>query len=642
LALTSEKAFELLGLPMMATETEIKRAYRKLALRTHPDHNTAPNAKDQMILLTEAYETAMRMWRERDAREKAKRKRAERREQAARQKAEKAEREAREQAEREAKEKAEAAAREAEEQRAKEQAERAQREWTQALLAFQHADWAIQILQAIAGGGKTRELTCAIAAERFANVVFAAPTIDLLNEIEVWLKEWGCIAPTVTIHSGGHATRAVRDRLTKWFIQQHDKGDPPAVLLASHQAMAYLATPSDAGRYDLIFDETPDVCGFIQMQMPRRHFVITALIKPIDYLPGVVRLECGDGANDRKFLATIAGNGIGMIEYDMVDSVFQPLAASVLNPHTVVLCSEDAWVDLTSGARPKVLGGELDVLCVTHPAKFKPWRSVTIAAARVRMSLTCLLWERLFQQPLCVHSLQPRLPQRHVNGHRLAIRYFFEERATRSTLSLSSTTGDSMQGGMVKAVAEYFGDREFLWSLPQPTDKGGVKNTFWHNGRGPAFKPTLRLGGKSFGQNVYREHTRLALLSVILFTPGQYQLLLALGLTQEEIDQAHSWTILYQDLLRSAIRDEQGDEVEVIVPCLPSAKALATEFDGCTIARMPDHLIPQRAGQQKRGPKPREHKMSDAERQRKSRANRRARAEREREKQAENADVSQR
>jgi hypothetical protein len=48
--------YEILGLPTNSTIEEIKKAYRKKARLCHPDINPAPDAKDQFISITEAYE----------------------------------------------------------------------------------------------------------------------------------------------------------------------------------------------------------------------------------------------------------------------------------------------------------------------------------------------------------------------------------------------------------------------------------------------------------------------------------------------------------------------------------------------------------------------------------------------------------
>src|SRR5664279_2033634 len=48
--------YEILGLPVNSSIDEIKKAYRKKARLYHPDINPAPEAKDQFICITEAYD----------------------------------------------------------------------------------------------------------------------------------------------------------------------------------------------------------------------------------------------------------------------------------------------------------------------------------------------------------------------------------------------------------------------------------------------------------------------------------------------------------------------------------------------------------------------------------------------------------
>ena len=49
--------YKILEIPKTATQAEVKKAYRKLSLKYHPDKNSAPDAQSKFADISVAYDT---------------------------------------------------------------------------------------------------------------------------------------------------------------------------------------------------------------------------------------------------------------------------------------------------------------------------------------------------------------------------------------------------------------------------------------------------------------------------------------------------------------------------------------------------------------------------------------------------------
>ena len=108
--------------------------------------------------------------------------------------------------------------------------------------------------------------------------------------------------------------------------------------------------------------------------------------------------------------------------------------------------------------------------------------------------------------------------------------------------------------------------------------------------------------GRTHGLNheVYQQTYNVALLSIVNFTPPQYELLHRLGLTDEEIDKAMMLDIAYQDALRCNLRVMQSRApIHITVLDRRIADDLATMFENVRVQRYPQVAVP--ATRQKKG-----------------------------------------
>jgi hypothetical protein len=462
------------------------------------------------------------------------------------------------------------------------------------------ASMVVRTMTAPAGMGKTRGWARATArrgARRPAvmalsdtlHIILAAPTIDLIEQIAADLAAYGLAAPVVTtIHSRAPVAKGgVTPAMKRYYADT--RPDHEAILLVSHAAIFANPLPPDPASWDLVFDEMPETVSFIQIDGQVTHGHLSRRIKAQPLDNGLVALTPQDDFGAMGWLSRIGVNKPpdgGLVHY-------QELALALLHGHAV-FCPQTQWEELTltrwmPGQRSQ-FNGHLDILVLIPPIWFREFRSVTMMGASCLSHMTALLWSRIWQVEFR-DDPQFGLPRHHTVSQcrRLTLHWLYEERATRAFLARKAASGESMFLATCNAVAQFYGERDFLWSAPQPGEDRdhGVANDFWVR-RGKAFNPILRLPGRTHGLNrpEFLETHAAALLSVVNLTPEQFDLLHLFSLTDDEIDRALAFDVAYQDMARCAIRLTSGtDPCPITLLDQPTALEIAKRFPGCRVLR---------------------------------------------------------
>ena len=208
-----------------------------------------------------------------------------------------------------------------------------------------------------------------------------------------WLKHFNVQIPVAIIHSG-EGGRSVQERIGKWFDHQLKHPDPRGgILVVSHAAVLDMVPPVNGKTFDLAINEIPDVFSFNLKHIGFTHWWLTRYVTASAYRPGVLRLQPKDIAGPAyEKLQFIARNR----PLRRNQAVYAGLAAAVLDPHKWVVVLEAQWRDLVEPHSPRIFAGDLDVLTILHPDRFKPWRSIMLMGARAHRTMLHLLWSKLF------------------------------------------------------------------------------------------------------------------------------------------------------------------------------------------------------------------------------------------------------
>ncbi len=431
----------------------------------------------------------------------------------------------------------------------------------------------VYYVSAPCGGGKTLSLCNHIKADRERNILYVAPSVDLVNEIRERLDVMGVHADVITTETH---PKKVRRALTEYFEAAEDMGH---LLLVTHNA--YFGLPFFANRknWSIFIDEIPQVANPHTLEIPHHKGL---LLKHVDVMPwktdGLYVLQATNRSRLRKLL-----DG----PRDQIYDQFRGLFENLVSENYITFIDKMSWEKLNSD---EVFERQEEkknrVYCVSM-LNDKPFRGAAILGANIERSLIRKWLESTYrnkfeEQSELVAGLLPVQPV----GPRLRLRYFVPERNFSKHLAgLVTEDGKCLIDKMDDLARKELGGKPFLLFCNNDRKKASLKrlgpNATW-------------VSTYCYGLNTYKGFSQAYFSAAINFAPQHIRMLSELGLGPDDIHNSVAYETAYQAIMRSALRDPTSDAmVTAIVADQRTAEAIA-KITGCTdVAQIGDLIQPK-------------------------------------------------
>ena len=403
----------------------------------------------------------------------------------------------------------------------------------------------IQFVSAECGRGKTYA-TCKVISETIAerNHLYVAPTIKLLEQTKQELTKFGIAADSIHSDNTDAPIASILDYLRKANRQGH-------VLLITWAAYSSLPYFHSRESWNIYIDELPQLDHYYKPMVPyNKEFILEhiEIDRSINETIGVVK-----AINPNRLKYHLKHKA-------MKDDVYR-LFYDLLND--VAGINKDVFVDLASwdkifervqiDSEPE--GNQVYFLSAFNPYLFK---GTTLLGANIEESM---LYDWLSRYHHCLFvenkAIASNLREKTILGSRVKVSYFLKDKNWSKSIrnkSLKNGNNNSVMDAVEKGVEKLIGNDPFL--LVANNDyKGGLS----------VLPNATRIAVDSKGMNAYQDFTRIVHLPALNREPKHCAMLTNLGFSPETIRISTGYEVLYQNLMRTALRNpESKDIVEVI------------------------------------------------------------------------------
>ncbi|NOQ50478.1 MAG: hypothetical protein GQ557_02275 [Mycoplasmataceae bacterium] len=439
-----------------------------------------------------------------------------------------------------------------------------------------YANSNIGFVSACCGAGKTHALMQHIKEnQQNHNHLIVLPSLDLVEQVYKNLKSMGLL-DVFTITSKNTPTGKVKSSIVEFFKGYQDFGQILIITWAAYDDLPYFQNKAN---WKIFIDEVPQVNDFHKLDVSKNRQLITDFIELKQSINAdMAQVGIKEGCQNKLKLASQSS--------DDGYEAFKPLYRALLSENRDVFVNPDEWAAVIEGRKTGIKSGELTFVAMLNPMQFI---NTTILAANFEDSLLFLWFTKFYEvnfrgNQKITNKLQYTAHEEQT-GRRVKIKYFLNNQ-NYSKYYRDKAMGENPTVGQEidKMAAEIFGNESFLYVV-----NNDYKPEFGVSDNG------TRLSVKSHGLNKYQHNHNIYFNLALNYAPNQLALMKNLGFSSDQLLIANTFETIYQNTMRTSLRDSSSDEpVNIIVPDINSATHLQSLLGGGIIEQIEGFDFPEK------------------------------------------------
>ena len=435
----------------------------------------------------------------------------------------------------------------------------------------------IKTVNGLCGSGKTYALIQTLKERQVRNevgkVLIAVPTIKLCEQYKVQMEELG-ITKFKVIHSskdkvknkGRHISIEILDAINDALVE---------IVVICQASLTSVLTYNLDSRVEIFIDEVMQMDTHWEVNLPHNTSKLLELFEIDETYDNLdlykLRLKNKEEAmrlseRNRRALDDMDKLILGQVNTLLLGNILSVTKKSwdkVVERNEV---TDDAKVDMIHGNTLN----KLYFTSILNPIYLSKFKEVTLMGANLESSLLHEGWRDYFDVKFEINEEITRKLRykKHSNGHLVNITYLQERAISKHQLQKD---GNELRDMHFISASNYFTSDKVL-CIVNNSDVDEAP-TEWEK------CPVV-----SHGLNTYQEYTNVYFGAALNRTPMHTSMLMSFGFSSASIDRSTGHEIMYQGIMRSALRDPNNTlPISIVVADKNMALVAAELFDNSLV-----------------------------------------------------------